>query len=307
MRAERRLLHAPEAAPRGFTLVEMVVALTLLALLATAVVPLFQWPLRAWLDSTRRTDAAQVLDGVAGKLRAELADALPNSARVTQVGNVAYLEFIPVVAVGRYRGAAALPAATPLCPASCSGGVDRDVLQIGVPDNCTATLGPLLSTHGGVPTPGTDQLVVNPLAQNVYTGGVAGNGQRHPLQGITTTAAGSCLSTALRTTLQPATDRQLYVVAQPVSYVCDRTAGTLTRRWGYALSASQPTAFGTAASAPLATGVGDCQFTVTALGAPLAPSGHLVGVDLQLGATSAGPQAAPPVTASWRFAVGAAP
>lgn len=290
--------------PQGFTLVEMVVAITLIALLASAAVPLFQWPMRAYLDSARRSESAQALDLVAGKLRDELAHALPNSVRVQQVGSVWYLEYLPVVAQGRYRSAAAAAPAPPQCPAACSGASSRDVLQFGSADNCFASLGPL---QGSAPTLGSDEVVVQPMGVDVYLGGAAGNAQRSRLLGLTAAGTGQCLRTPSHTAVLPAPDRRFYIAGAPVSYVCDRTAGTLTRRWGYVLSAAQPSAFGTAASAPLALQVTDCQFSVTAVGPPAAPTGHLVTLRLQLGGAVPGQNVNEAVEATWRFAVGEAP
>lgn len=290
------------ARSQGFTLVEMVVAITLIALLAAAAVPLFQWPMRAYLDSVRRSESAQALDLVASKLRDELAQALPNSVRVTPDG--LHLEYLPVIAQGRYRSAAPATPTPPQCPAACSGGSDRDVLQFGTADNCFASLGPL---QGSTPTLGSDQVVVQPMGVDVYLGGTAGNAQRSALLGLTTTGTGACVQTPSHTAVLSSPDRRFYVTGAPVSYVCDRTAGTLTRRWGYALTALQPTAFGTAASAPLALQVSDCQFAVTPLGPVGAPTGHLVTVRLQLSGAVPGPIANEAVEATWRFAVGEAP
>jgi MSHA biogenesis protein MshO len=287
---------------QGFTLVEMVVAITLIAVLAAAAVPLFQWPMRAYLDSARRSESAQALDLVASKLRDELTQALPNSVRVTADG--LHLEYLPVVAQGRYRSATPLAATPPQCPAACSGGSSRDVLQLGTADNCFTSLGPLL---GRAPTIGSDQVVVQPLGLDVYQGGAAGNAQRSPLIGLSAAGTGVCLQTPPHTTVLAAPDRRFYLASAPVSYVCDRAAGTLTRRWGYALTALQPTTFGTAASAPLALQVSDCQFTVTPIGPIGAPTGHLVTVRLQLSGAVPGQIANEAVEATWRFAVGEAP
>ena len=55
------------------------------------------------------------------------------------------------------------------------------------------------------------------------------------------------------------------VVTTPVSYVCDPVGGTLTRYWGYAIQAAQPTALGTLTSVNpgtlLAKNVSSCSFS----------------------------------------------
>ena len=264
---------------RGFTLVELIVSIVLLSLLAVAVVPMLQLPMRAYLDATRRAEMSAELDVSVSKLRDDLAQALPNSVRVRQVGSNWYLEYLQVRSIGRYRSADASPAAAPLCPASCTGTGARDTLQFGSPDSCFATLGPL---QGDPAAAGSDYVVINPLAGNVYTGGASANGWKTRLQGLTPVAGGSCVRMTANSFTMPAARRHVYIVAQPVSYVCNPGTGSLTRVWGYAISATQPVAFGAAASAPLATHVGACSFAVTPTGPAATPSGHRVSVSLRL-------------------------
>jgi MSHA biogenesis protein MshO len=289
---------------RGFTLVELLVSITLLSLLAVAVVPMLQLPLRAYLDATRRAELSAELDASAAKLRDDLAQALPNSVRVRQVGSNWYLEYLQVRAIGRYRSADALPATPPLCPATCSGGSARDTLQFGAPDSCFATLGPL---QGATAAAGSDYVVINPWAGNVYLGGAGANGWKTRLQGLTPVAGGSCVRMTANSFAMAPSNQRVYLVAQPVSYVCNPSAGSLTRVWGYAISAVQPVAFGGAASAPLATQVSNCSMALTATGAPASPSGHVVSIRLQLTRPAEGLGAAESAEALLQFSVREAP
>jgi MSHA biogenesis protein MshO len=54
---------------------------------------------------------------------------------------------------------------------------------------------------------------------------------------------------------------RFFIVEGAVSYICDPTAKTLTRRWGYTIADAQPTAFSDGSSALMATGVSACTFT----------------------------------------------
>jgi MSHA biogenesis protein MshO len=293
----RRIAH-------GFTLVELIVSIMLLGLLAVAVVPMLQLPMRAYLDATRRAELSAELDVSASKLRDDLAQALPNSMRVRQVGSNWYLEYLQVRSIGRYRSADAMPAAAPLCPASCTGTGARDSLQFGSPDSCFATLGPL---QGATAAAGSDYVVINPLAGTVYTGGASANGWKTRLQGITPVTGGSCVRMTANSFTMPAANRRVYIVAQPVSYVCNPGTGSLTRVWGYAIGATQPVAFGAAPSAPLATHVGACSFAVTPTGPPATPSGHLVSVGLSLTRSAEGIGATESAEARLQFSVREAP
>ena len=74
-----------------------------------------------------------------------------------------------------------------------------------------------------------------------------------------------------------------------MSYVCDPGAGTLTRRWGYAISAAQPVTFSTGNSALMASGVTACSITydasVTSQGAGLVTMALQVSMQDSRGAT----------------------
>ena len=60
--------------------------------------------------------------------------------------------------------------------------------------------------------------------------------------------------------------KRLYLISGPVSYLCDTSAGTLTRYSGYSIAASQPTSAATLSAAGatatlVAAGASSCQFT----------------------------------------------
>jgi MSHA biogenesis protein MshO len=253
---------------RGFTLVEMVVAITLIGILAVVTVPLLQLPMSAHLDTARRAALTAELDASVARLRDDLAWALPNSVRVRQVGARWYLEYLEVRASGRYRAASA-PGA-PVCPATCAAPGANDALEFACSESCFASLGPL---DGAAPLPGSDYVVVNPLGPGVpngdpYFGGAAlpPGGIKSRLLGVTAVAGGSRVTMTPHSFALVPADRRFYVVATPVSYECNPATQRLTRYWGYAVAANQPAAFGGATSAPLATRVSACRFAYTPTG-----------------------------------------
>lgn len=253
---------------RGFTLVEMVVAIVLLGILSMVMVPLLQLPMAAHLSATRRAALASELDVTVSRLRADLAQALPNSVRVRQVGARHFVEYLEVRASGRYRSASAPGAQS--CPATCSAPGANDVLEFACVESCFTTLGPL---DGGAPVAGTDWVVVNPLGPGVANGDPYFGGSAMPVGGIKSrlqTIAPAGTNQRLTMTphgfaLAPA-NRRFYLIATPVSYECNPATQRLTRYWGYAVAAAQPVAFGAAQSAPLATRITACSFAYTATG-----------------------------------------
>jgi MSHA biogenesis protein MshO len=278
-------VSARPRAPRGFTLVEMVVAITLLGILAVTVVPLLRLPMSSYLDAARRADAGNELDVAAHKLRGDLAHALPGSVRVLQVGARYRLEYLEVRATGRLRvGSVAGPQS---CPATCSVVGANDRLETACNDSCFTTLGPLVPRVGGTPVAGSDYVVINPLGGNPYLGGVGSppGGVKSRLQGHAVVATGTRLTITPHSFASVASDRQVYLVSTPVTYDCNPTTGTLTRLWGYPMAQAQPTVFGpNTASAVLANNVQACRFVAPATGS----SERVASLWLRLARTAGG-------------------
>lgn len=253
---------------QGFTLVEMVVAMTLLALVAMAALPLLQMPMNTYMDLQRRTDALQSIDAVQHTLEADLAQALPGSVRVRQIGNRWWLEYLEVRASGRHRGG--LSGAAQACPATCAVANNNDSLEATCSETCFTSLGAL---DGAAPVVASDWVVVNPQGPGVANGdpwfggaaGVAG-GIKSRLTATAVAPDGLRLSINPQTFAAVAPSKRFYVVSQPVTWECDLGSGRLTKRWGYAISAVQPVAFGAAPSAALADGVTQCAFQVQSAG-----------------------------------------
>ena len=258
----------PRGRQRGFTLVEMVVAITLIGILSMVMVPLLQQPMSAHLSAARRAALASELDVSVARLRADLAQALPNSVRVRQVGARHFVEYLEVRASGRLRAAAAPGPQS--CPATCMAPGANDVMEFACNESCFTTLGPL---EGGAPVAGSDWVVINPLGPGVVNGDPYFGGSATPAGGIKSRLLGIVPSggnqrltmTPHNFALAPA-NRRFYLVATPVSYECNPATQRLTRYWGYPVAAAQPAAFGGANSAPLATRISACRFSYTATG-----------------------------------------
>jgi MSHA biogenesis protein MshO len=87
----------------GFTLVEAVIAITILGILGAMVAVFISAPIQAYIDTSQR---AVLTDAAAGSMRRIARDAqaaLPNSFRSTSPASTACFEFIPTLGGGRYR------------------------------------------------------------------------------------------------------------------------------------------------------------------------------------------------------------
>ena len=245
----------------GFTLIELVVALTLVSLLAMVAVPMLRLPMSAYLDAANRVELGAAAEVATARLAQDLGQALHNSVRVRQVGARVMLEYLELRAHGRYRNGAS--GAAQSCPAVCSAPGANDVLEFACSEACFTSLGPLM---GSAPVPGSDYVVINPRGPGVpggdpYFGGAAvvAGGIKSRLLGVAPVAGGSRVTITPHSFALAAPSKRFYVVATPVSYECDPGTQRLTRYWGYPIAATQPVVFAGAQSAPLATQVSACR------------------------------------------------
>ena len=264
-----KLQQAKHHRQRGFTLVEMIVAITLMGLLSVMAAPLLRIPMVAWMDASRRAELGISADVLQSKLASDLGRALPNSVRVQSVGGRTFLEYLEVRAQGRHRaGTVAAPQA---CPAVCVAPGGQDMLEAGCAETCFTSLGPLL---GDPPVPGVDWVVVNPLSPvgalgNPYLGGniaVAG-GIKVRLQNTAAATDGVRLRHAAHSYPATSASRRFYLVASPVTYECNPGTQRVLRHSGYAISAVQPVVFPGATSVPVTTNLAACSMRYTPAGA----------------------------------------
>jgi MSHA biogenesis protein MshO len=249
----------------GFTLVEMIAVIAIIAVLASGVAVFLRLPLQAYQDAQRRASMTATADGAFSLIKRDLQNALPNSVRVTSVGPTFYLEFLALRTGGRYRADSpqpAAPATASTCPDTNADGLaDENVMIFGVAETCFASLGAIPALASIVPN--VDFVAVYNLGPgfpgaDAYASGAATGGNKSR---ITAAAAGAGGENVVM--FQPHTfaldspARRFHVIAGPVSYECDPVAGTVRRFDGYPIAAAQP-APPAAGSALVAQGVTGC-------------------------------------------------
>lgn len=207
---------------RGFTLVELVISLVIMAILAVAVSNYLGLGARMYADVAEREQILGQSRFVAERLVRELRNAAPNSVRVNDVAGLSScIEFIPVAASGVYRR-------LPVAPQS------SNELQLELFNWNTSLL--------------AQQLIVYPTTPAHY---YAASDRRFSLQGasvtnvaaITNPEQGASVELALATAYSFATDspeRRFYILQTSVSY-CARD-GEIRRLVGYDFSAGNPPA-----------------------------------------------------------------
>ena len=231
----------------GFTLVEMVVVITIVGILAAGAALFIRNPTQAFIDSENRANLTDRADTALRRIASDIRNALPNSVRATTIGANSFIEFVPVKAAGRYRAAAG--------SALADNPLDFDHVASAADPETFDVLGANVNVDAG------DQLVIYNLGivgSDVYEN--TANSNRHTLE---TTGALGTLSFSGGTFPLASPSSRFFIVSTPVSYVCDMTNNVLLRYSGYAIQANQPTTVaalnGLATARILANGLTTCQ------------------------------------------------
>lgn len=248
----------------------------------------FAYPLRQAVDTTTRAELTDIADNALQRMARDVRLALPNSVRVTTSGGSSYLEFIPLRTGGRYRAESS--------GAACGGGTDE--LAFESVDTCFKTIGTLPAQDVASVT-ANDFLVLNNFGegfdgQNAYqTAGVLNRRRIGSVTNEGSPAAREVVvfasTTAFDRALHDSPGKRFYIVngsagtglPEAVTYEC--TPPTLTRRWGYLMTAAQPTSFGSGNAELLANNVSSCSFDYNPNG--IAVRVGLLTLQLQLSKT----------------------
>lgn len=234
----------------GFTLVELVVSITLAAIVVGFAGMLLLAPMQHYDVVSRRAELAGAAEAAWPMLRDELRGALPNSARARRNGSQVALEFLAAVDWVRYQG----PPGAPFTTSGTFRGVP-------VPFNGTGLF--LSVNNRGSGVPGADAWALSGSMSaagstiSIVAGALPGE------QRVTVTPAPVFSADSPR--------RRAYLVSGPVTYLCDESAGTVSRYAGYSVAPAQ-SARDTAAellaagatARLLARDIARCDFTVGA-------------------------------------------
>ncbi len=254
---------------QGFTLVEMIVVISIIGIIAAAVAVFLRLPLQSYQDAQRRAAISDAADTVFIRLKRDLQTALPNSVRVTSVGAVVYLEFLAVRTGGRYRAEVPQVPVASNPPVTCPDTdgdtfANENVLQFGVADTCFTTLGALPDFATIAAGAAGDYVVAYNLGPgfldaNAYETGAATGGNKSRITAVNAGVSGeNVIQFELNIFKLESPGRRFQIVSGPVSYVCDPGAGTLRRVTGYAITAVQPAPAG---GDLLAQGITACSMT----------------------------------------------
>jgi MSHA biogenesis protein MshO len=214
---------------RGFTLIELVITITLAVIVVGFVSMFVSGPVHGFMDQSRRVRLVDAADTALRRIGRDVRRALPNSVRATSSGGVVALELLSTVDGARYR-------------AQPPGTADQ-ILDLAAPDSAFDVIGPF--TQVAKPFSSTSHYVA------IYNVGVPG-ADAYELANVIT-PPGTRIDIAVdgatgedRVTLAPAfrfaygsPTQRVYLVDGPITYLCNPLIGTLTRYQGYTIAPSQ--------------------------------------------------------------------
>ncbi len=259
----------------GHTLVELILVISIIGILAGVAALLILWPVRQYADSGRREVLVTEAESALRRMARDIRTALPHSVRVTDngAGTAFAIEFLPVLdgskantkvgagcwkyneqaatgnkewdILGKFRDAATYTTPGIRLVTNNQGISGNDVYEdANKPVGQTAVITPAALTVTLNVDGACSACVLNPERDHICL-----------LQGATPT-------NHKFTSFSP--NQRMYVVKTPVSYLCDTTAGTITRYDNYAIQPGQPAtaadfAAANASNALLVEHVSGCQ------------------------------------------------
>jgi MSHA biogenesis protein MshO len=237
---------------RGFTLLEIVVAITIASIVVVFAGMFMVAPVDAFEAQSDRSAMVGELEAAWPRMREDLRTSLPNSIRWRRNGRYVAVEMLAVQGASRYVTAMG-------SPFTAAGNYAAADNTVGLFTNLNRNVVNETRFYVSVNNRGEASVC------NAYTLSGSMTAVR-PRIDYTTAANGEG-----QVTLQPAPSlaacdsprHRVYLVSEPVTYLCDESQGTLRRYSGYTISAAQaardaPNEFGGAANELIARGVSRC-------------------------------------------------
>ena len=215
---------------QGFTLVELVITITLTTIVVSFMAVFISGPVRAYADQGRRAELVDIAENSLRRIARDIRAALPNSVRVTTTGSVVALELLNTVDGVRYRDRP--PPGNP-----------SKRLRFNAADDAFNSIG----RFNGITRPFSS----NTHYLAIYNVGVPG-ADAYELANVITPPGTQIdidvdavadednvrISPAFRFAYASPGQR-VYLVDQPITYLCDTVAGTLVRYSGYSITSNQ--------------------------------------------------------------------
>lgn len=241
---------------RGFTLVEVVAAIMVLAIVAGMVAVFIAKPAQGYRDSVARAELSDIADTALRRMARDVRLALPNSVRVSADGLT--LEMLATRTGGRYL--------------STDDGADPSQPALDFMRASSTSFTLLGDTPAGKQAIAAgDRVVVFNLGPGFGPADAYTGGNSAPVTGFDGATRVVTLATnpfAAQDPPMPSPGSRFHVISGPVRYTCAPGAngtGTLVRRSGHAINATIDVPPAGGISALAATRVAGCRFAYDSL------------------------------------------
>jgi len=213
---------------RGFTLIEMIMVITITGIIGTVLVNVIKQPVDGYLDLKRRAELVDAADSALRLMARDIRRALPNSLRVSAGGPS--MELLNTVDAVRYRVG--------------SPGTQDNRLRFNPSDDQFNTIGKFTNLTLPINN-STDYRLV------IYNLGIAGASAYENANVITPAATQVSitddgisdhitLSAAFQFVYESPRQRLFVIEKSPVIYICDTANEQLLRYANYTIAAGQP-------------------------------------------------------------------
>lgn len=215
---------------RGFTLVELVITITLTTIVVSFMSMFISGPVRAYNDQGRRAELVDLAENSLRRITRDIHRALPNSVRLNASGSTVALELLSTVDGARYRDRP-------------PPGDPTKRLQFSLSDDAFNSVGSFRNI--------TKPFSSNSHYLSIYNVGVPGANAYELANVITPPGTqididADAIPGEDNVQLSPAfkfafasPGQRMFLVDGAVSYLCDTAAGTLIRYSGYAITSDQ--------------------------------------------------------------------
>ena len=216
----------------GFTLIELVIVILIIAILAAMSTQLITLPVKSYIDLKHRTTLVDTADTSLRRMQRDIRRALPNSIRVNSSGTM--LELLHTSDGGRYRASTANNSSVSTSPC---GTVADAILNFTTTDDCFEIMGSL-STFDSTKTHSEFLYIYN---TDVATAYIDINDPSSNRRQLTKSDNDSSITFTKLTKPFPASspEQHFFIVDTPITYYCELSTQQLWRYHGYDIQPTQ--------------------------------------------------------------------
>jgi|GEM_PF-2227414 len=265
-------MHIMYSHQRGFTLIEAIITLIIIAIISGLLGFILLVPLETYRDTQKQTDVTEQLRRVSRNFNQAIQHALPHSVRIKKTGNITALEFLHVLDMGFFRQHtenthSALDFTVNQGQFSIIGKLQQvNKFQFGNgATTCLQSQADCLIIQNTGQPPTSSLAITTGQSHNAYLGmqdnyagniATLSNGNNQQLQFDNSDVNNWHFSATGH--------NRFYIVDMPSSFICDTTTGELKHYRNYSITATQTTTLPADQGYVVIDNLTNCDFNYTA-------------------------------------------